>query len=255
MPIEEHDHQNPLRAAPRVLITSGPTQEPIDAVRYIGNRSSGRLGAALADEAARRGWPTTALVGMAAKLPQDPQVVTHRFRSTADLESLLRRELPRADVLVMAAAVADYRPKTAQTDLLGKMRREPGGLTLELEATPDLLKGCAERRRPGQLLVGFALEPRDEMAASARRKLDRKGIDLVIANPLETMDAASIEAVLFGRGGTGLESGLPTPGKVAKDDFAPWLLDNCIAVWLRLRANSGTGTNEPKPAGRTGAHG
>jgi phosphopantothenoylcysteine decarboxylase/phosphopantothenate--cysteine ligase len=238
-----------------VLITSGPTQEPIDAVRYIGNRSSGRLGAALADESARREWTTTILAGSGSKLPESPQVTVHRFRSTADLDALLRRELPHFDILIMAAAVADYRPKSSQTDLLGKMRREPGGLVLELEATPDLLKGCAERRLPGQVLTGFALEPREEMTASARRKLERKGIDLVVANPLETMDAGTIEATVFGRRGTGLEDGEGTPGPIPKEEFAPWLLDLCAGVWCRLGGGDSATNSEAKPAGRTGAHG
>ena len=208
----------------RLLITAGPTHEPIDAVRYIANRSSGRLGIALADAAAERGWAVTLLLGPTPLSPAHPRVRVVRFRSTADLESELRTHFGGCDVLVMAAAVADYRPRICEADLERKHRRRGEGMVLELAATPDLLAGVAARRRPDQTVVGFALEPRDEMLDSARRKLERKKVDLVVANPLETMDSPEIEAVVIGAPGTGMESGRPTPGRIAKADFAPWLL-------------------------------
>lgn len=218
----------PDHAAPespgRLLITAGPTHEPIDAVRYIGNRSSGRLGIALAEESVRRGWSCVLLLGPTPRAPADTRVRVHRFRTTADLESLLLEHQPRADVLVMAAAVADFRPSAADTALSGKRRRTGEGLTLHLEATPDLLAGCAARRRPGQLLVGFALEPREDLVASARAKLERKSVDLVVGNPLETMDSDLIEAVVVARDG----SERRTPGgegrSLDKGEFAGWLL-------------------------------
>lgn len=207
----------------RLLITAGPTHEPIDAVRYLANRSSGRLGIALAEQAAERGWAVTLLLGPTALAPTDPRIHLVRFQSTADLEQALIDHLPECDVLVMAAAVADYRPARADTD--AKMRRTGDALTLTLESTPDLLAGCAERRRDDQTLVGFALEPRDEMIASAKKKLARKSIDLVVANPLETMDAPDIEAIVVGREGTGFEDGRPTPGRIPKPEFASWLIN------------------------------
>ncbi len=97
----------------------------------------------------------------------------------------------------------------------------PARITLELESTPDLLAEGASRRRPGQVLVGFALEPRDRLMESAREKLARKGVDAIVANPLETMDGDSIEAVVLGSDG----SEVSTRGTVSKRDFAPWLLD------------------------------
>jgi len=217
----------------RLLITAGPTHEPIDAVRFIGNRSSGRLGVSLADEAARRGYSVTLLLGPTHLTPTDSSVRVRRFRTTADLESLLAEEVPNIDVLVMAAAVADYRPRADQTSPGGKRRRTDAGMTLELEGTPDLLAGCSKLRRPGQLFVGFALEPREEMLASARRKLERKKIDLVVANPLETMDGATIEATVLGRPGTCLEVGARTPGPIPKEAFGGWLLDRLEAVVAR----------------------
>lgn len=203
-----------------LLITAGPTHEPIDAVRFVGNRSSGRLGVALADEAARRGWGVTLLLGPVSVGPNDPRVRTERFRTCSDLQKLLAVHTPAANVLVMAAAVADYRPKVDPAFFGGKFRRHSTNLMLELEPTPDLLAEVSARRTPGQYLVGFALEPREELLASARAKLERKGIDLVVANPLETMDSPSIEAIALGRDGTETRTG----EAIAKEAFAGWLM-------------------------------
>ncbi|MFN0132149.1 MAG: phosphopantothenoylcysteine decarboxylase [Phycisphaerales bacterium] len=208
-------------SARTLLITAGPTHEPIDAVRFLGNRSSGRVGVALADEAARRGWAVTLLLGPVSRVPADSRVRVVRFRTCADLQGLLATETPRAGVLVMAAAVADYRPKIDPQFFGGKFRRKNENLMLELEPTPDLLAEVASRRTPGQLLVGFALEPRDELLASARSKLERKRIDMVVGNPLETMDGETIEAVVLGADG----SETRTAGAVAKSKFAGWLMD------------------------------
>ncbi len=220
---------------PSLLITAGPTYEPIDAVRFIGNRSSGRLGSALADEAARRAWPVTLMLGPNARAPADARVRVLRFESTADLQSLLEDQLPGHDVLVMAAAVADFRPAPDEIDPAGKRRRDKDGLTLRLEPTPDLLAACAARARPDQLLVGFALEPEAELLASARRKLARKSIDLIVANPLETMDSPSIRARLIGNPAKGLSTDVQTDGPVSKPAFAGWLLDQ-LAPLARQRA-------------------
>lgn len=210
----------------RLLITAGPTYEPIDAVRFIGNRSSGRLGSALADEAARSGWRVTLLLGPNAIRPSDPRVEVVRFQSTADLQSLLRSHLPQCDVLVMAAAVADFRPVADEVDPHGKRRRTKEGMTLQLEATPDLLLGCSSMARPDQLLVGFALEPEKDLLESARAKLRRKSIDLIVANPLETMDSPCIRAWLVGNPDRGLPLTLQTDGAMLKERFAAWLLEH-----------------------------
>lgn len=120
----------------------------------------------------------------------------------------------------MAAAVADYRPKVDPQFFGGKFRRKNEKLTLELEPTPDLLAQVALRRTPDQLLVGFALEPREELLASARQKLERKKIDLVVGNPLETMDGENIDAVVLGKDGTETR----TKGAMPKAEFAGWLM-------------------------------
>lgn len=215
-----------------MLITAGPTHEPIDAVRFIGNRSSGRLGIALAEHAAAAGWEVTLLLGpTTTPLPwgtnstvqadSHPRVV--RFRTTTDLERLLSQHWPGSDVLVMAAAVADYRPKPTPDGpdtSTGKLRRTGEDLVLHLESTPDLLAACGRNKRAGQMLVGFALEPRSGLMESASAKLARKRVDMIVANPLETMDAPTIEATVLGNEGIVAR----TEGAVLKEDFASWLL-------------------------------
>jgi phosphopantothenoylcysteine decarboxylase/phosphopantothenate--cysteine ligase len=140
-----------------------------------------------------------------------------RFGTAAELLALLKEEWPRHDLLVMAAAVADYRP-ARRVD--GKLRREDGPLTLELEPTQDILAGLAGTRSAHQYVVGFALERPEELAASAAAKLARKRADAIVANPLETMDSANVEGrVLFADGRTMAPSG----GRIPKAAFAAWL--------------------------------
>jgi len=230
----------PGDAPVRLLITAGPTHEPIDAVRFLGNRSSGRLGIALADHAADLGWDVRLLLGPTPLTPRSSRVSLVRFRTTADLRALLAQHLPWCDALIMAAAVADYTPVVDEPGSAepltrsGKIRRADHPLTLRLQPTPDLLAECSQRRRRGQLLVGFALEPRDHLLDSARSKLARKNLDYIVANPLETMDADTIEATLLGAD----HSARSTPGLIPKHDFAPWLLSAlapAIAANLPLR--------------------
>ena len=137
-----------------MLVTAGGTREPIDAVRFIGNRSSGRMGFALADEAARRGAEVTVVAANVA-LPRNPAVRYVDVETAAELATATAAEFERADVLLMAAAVADYRPASARADKIKKTEAE---LELRLERTEDVLSGLAARRRPGQLIVGFAAE-------------------------------------------------------------------------------------------------
>ena len=209
---------------PRLLVTAGPTHEPIDEVRYIANRSSGRMGLALAAAGSASGFPTTLLLGPTHLQPFGTNLAVHRFRSAADLEALLTVLWPDHDVLIMAAAVSDYRPRHRAA---GKLRRDAGGLTLELESTPDLVGGLAERSRPDQYRIGFALAARDVLDDVSREKLDAKHLDAIVANPLETMDAAEIEGVLIDRSGGRASPG----GAVSKESFAQWLVDAAAARW------------------------
>lgn len=195
----------------RLLITAGPTHEPIDSVRFIGNRSSGAMGIAIAEAVAGLGHPCTLLLGPTSLTSLHSSVTVKRFRTTADLERLLVHEFPHCDVLVMAAAVADYRPPLPRRGrTAGKIPRSRKGLILRLEPTPDLVAGVAARRKRDQTVVGFALEPQAAMRRRAARKLARKGLDLIVANPLETMESPHIRAVVIGAEGPVLTQSRPT---------------------------------------------
>lgn len=204
-----------------MLITAGPTHEPLDAVRYIANRSSGRMGYCLAEAAVDAGWDVTLLLGPVALTPP-ARVETQRFESTDDLMALLGEHFPRSRVLIMAAAVADYRPREPAAH---KLPRTGIRLGIELEPTPDLVAACAARKHPGQRIIGFALEDRETLEARARDKLSRKGLDAIVANPLETMGAERISAVVYTAAG---EMITPPCAPLGKPDFARWLID-----WLQ----------------------
>ncbi|MHB1326859.1 MAG: bifunctional phosphopantothenoylcysteine decarboxylase/phosphopantothenate--cysteine ligase CoaBC [Gemmatimonadales bacterium] len=161
----------------RVVVTAGPTREAIDPVRVVTNRSSGKMGYRLAEAAWLRGAEVTLIAGPGA-LPDPEGITVERIESTAELDAAVRRHLPEADLLVMAAAPADYRP-VAPADR--KRPREQGPLALEFEPTADILLGTKGLRKPGALVVGFALETGDAVAKAAA-KLARKGLDLIVAN-------------------------------------------------------------------------
>lgn len=165
----------------RVLVTAGGTREPIDSVRYVGNRSSGRMGVAIATEAAKRGADVTLVAANVGIEIPDP-VRAIRVETASELEDACRSAFSECDVLVMAAAVADFRPSTAVDDKIKKTARD--SLALELEPTTDVLSALAELRRPGQTLVGFAAEHGGDPAAHGRVKLERKRVDAVVVNDI-----------------------------------------------------------------------
>jgi phosphopantothenoylcysteine decarboxylase/phosphopantothenate--cysteine ligase len=169
----------------RMLVTAGGTREPIDSVRYVGNRSSGRMGFAVAQEAAARGADVT-VVAANVSLPRADGVRYEDVETAAELEQLARRLFPEADVLVMAAAVADFRPPQAEAQKLSKSGRD--SLELRLEPTTDVLAALSAERRPEQLLVGFAAEHGDGGVDRAREKLERKGLHAVVVNDISRDD-------------------------------------------------------------------
>lgn len=200
----------------KMLVTAGPTHEPIDPVRYLANRSTGRTGAAIAEAAADAGWAVTLLLGPGgASAP--PGLKTVRFETSNELEQLLGKYFPICDVLVMTAAVADYRPAQIRFD---KMTRGDGPMTLELEPVADLVAECAARKRSNQFIVGFALEETRGLLERAQEKLKRKHLDAIVANPLPTMGAGEIDATLLTASGETHE-----PGKMDKRRFADWIVD------------------------------
>ncbi|MET0461237.1 MAG: bifunctional phosphopantothenoylcysteine decarboxylase/phosphopantothenate--cysteine ligase CoaBC [Ilumatobacteraceae bacterium] len=159
----------------RVVVTAGGTREPIDAVRVIANRSSGKQGYAIAAEAAARGADVVLL--STVDLPVPPGVRVESVETAAQLQRAVEAE-SGADVIVMAAAVADFRPKQAAT---GKIKKHEGVPEIVLEPTPDILAGLGANKRPGQVLVGFAAETSD-LVANAQSKLLAKRLDLIVGN-------------------------------------------------------------------------
>jgi phosphopantothenoylcysteine decarboxylase / phosphopantothenate---cysteine ligase len=176
----------PLTAR-RILVTAGPTHEPIDAVRFVGNRSSGKMGFAVAREASRRGAAVTLVAGP-TYLPAPPGVEVIRVETAEEMRDAILARFDQADAVVKAAAVADWRPKERAE---GKMKKDAGAPEVLLEPTPDILRELGERKG-NRVLVGFAAETED-LEAAGREKLRGKHLDLVVVNEV-------------GRPGTGFEA-------------------------------------------------
>ena len=214
----------------RVLVTAGGTREPVDAVRFLGNRSSGRMGFALAEAAARRGAAVT-VVAANVTLPRHPAVRYVDVATAADLHDACLDAFGASDVLLMAAAVADFRPKDPHAQ---KIKKDRGVPTLELEPTPDVLADLGAARRADQTLVGFAAETGEGGLESARGKLGRKNLDLVVLNdvalPGIAFDAPENEVVLVAADGG--ERAIPRGTKAVVADA---ILDEVI----RLRSGHG----------------
>jgi len=213
----------------RVLVTAGGTREPIDEVRYIGNRSSGRMGAALAAEASSRGARVTLILAN-GEVEAESSVEVILVETAAELSSALDSAFPNCDLLLMAAAVADFRPSGSVT---GKIDKSKGAPRIELESVPDLLSGLAARRGEGQLIVGFAAEHGDGVAR-ASAKLDAKGLDAIVFNDISQpdigFDSHDNAVTLITRSG---ETAVP---KAPKHEIAARILDLCVA----LRAPGGS---------------
>jgi phosphopantothenoylcysteine decarboxylase / phosphopantothenate---cysteine ligase len=210
---------NSLLQGKTVLVSAGGTREPLDAVRFVGNRSSGRMGVALATEARRRGAEVTLLAANLA-VPAPVGVTLVETPTAADLEREALTHAAEADIVVMAAAVADYRPAEA---LAAKRPKDAATWTLELEPTIDVLSALGEHRREGQLLVGFAAETGEAGLERARQKLARKGADLFVFNDVSRpdigFDASGNEVTLIGG------SGERTVAKAPKEEIAAAILD------------------------------
>lgn len=159
-----------------VVVSAGGTREPIDAVRVIANRSSGKQGYAVAAEAAQRGARVSLVTTVDLPTPDGVEVL--RVETAAEMQAAMESLAGTADVIVMAAAVADFRPVRVEQ---GKIKKDAGVPAIELEPTPDILAGLGAAKRPGQILVGFAAETSD-LLGHAAAKLERKRLDLIVAN-------------------------------------------------------------------------
>lgn len=187
-------------AGKRLLINAGPTQEAIDPVRYIGNRSTGRMGFALAAEAALRGAHVELMAGPVGLTLDRPGVVRTDVVSAAEMAVACKERFAACDVAILSAAVADWRPAAPAGE---KLKKADAQRTLELEPTEDILAWMGAHKREGQRLVGFALETTDELA-HARGKLERKNLDLIVLNSLRDQGAGfghdTNRVTLIGRG-------------------------------------------------------
>ena len=214
---------SPLRGR-RVLVSAGGTREPVDAVRFVGNRSSGRMGVALAAEARRRGAHVT-LLAANLSVPAPVGVDVIETPTAADLEREAHARAAAADVVVMAAAVADYRPAAA---LAGKRPKDDAAWTLDLEPTADVLAALGAGRHDGQVLVGFAADHGDAGLERARGKLARKGADLFVFNDVSRsdigFDARDNEVTLVSAAGE------RTLAKAPKEEIAAAILDEVEAL-------------------------
>ena len=167
-----------------VTVTAGPTQEALDPVRYLTNHSTGRMGYAIAREAMLRGADVTLISGPTA-LKSVPGVKTVDVVSAKDMFEAVQAALPETDILVKAAAVADYRPANVADD---KIKKQDGDMAIPLERTDDILGWVAEHRHPGLFVCGFPMETRD-MIENSKKKLDRKHLDMIAANNLKVAGA------------------------------------------------------------------
>ncbi len=204
----------------RILITAGATYEPLDSVRYLGNRSSGQLGALLGLAAAIESYEVTLLLGQNSVHPAcHPRVQTIPFSSTRDLSAKLSELWPSHDILIMAAAVADFTLKGGQTD--GKIRRGEE-MTINLCPTQDIVAGLASSKRDDQRVICFALEDPEKLQVAAKEKLQRKHVDAIVANPLETMESNTISADILCKDGRQMS----LPENLPKSHFARWFIEH-----------------------------
>lgn len=216
-----------------VLVTAGPTQEAADPVRYLTNHSTGKMGYAIATVCARRGASVTLVSGPTAlKKPQFVRTV--EITTAKEMFEAVTERAAEQDIIVKAAAVADYRPKSVSSE---KMKKKDGELTLELERTDDILAWLGGHKRPGQFLCGFAMETQD-LIGNARQKLQKKNLDMIVANSLR------VEGAGFG-GDTNVvtmitENEEISLGKISKEETASKIMDRI----LEIRAAEDNGGSE-----------
>jgi phosphopantothenoylcysteine decarboxylase/phosphopantothenate--cysteine ligase len=201
----------------KALVTAGPTHEPVDPVRYIGNQSTGKMGVALARELARRGASVDLVLGPSPIEINDPRIRVTRIQSAEEMYNACIELFPAARIAVMSAAVADYRPASFSQE---KIKKNSETFTLELSRTKDILRALGEKKKSGQVLVGFALENTDE-AEYARKKLKSKNADMIVLNSLNDAGAGfgydTNQVTIFEKNGTVVPYGQKSKQQVARD--------------------------------------
>ncbi|MEO7369405.1 MAG: bifunctional phosphopantothenoylcysteine decarboxylase/phosphopantothenate--cysteine ligase CoaBC [Ilumatobacteraceae bacterium] len=224
-----------------VVVTAGGTREPIDAVRVIANRSSGKQGYALAAEAVALG-ARVSLVSTVS-LPTPPGAELHVVETAAEMQAAVEALATTADIVVMAAAVADFRPKVSEP---GKIKKSDGVPEIILEATPDILAALGARKAPGQILVGFAAETAD-LLKNAEAKLQRKNLDLVVANDVSAPQVGfqhDTNAVTLLR-----RSGAPTTIALTDKRSVARAILECVVELRSGVSSTGPSTTEPTDSG------
>ena len=207
----------------KILVTAGPTREAIDPVRYITNHSTGKMGYAVAKAAALRGADVTLVTGK-TDTPKPRFVKLIEIQSAADMFEAVTAAAAEQDIIIKAAAVADYRPKSVGTE---KTKKTEGDMAIELERTDDILKWLGAHRREGQFLCGFSMETQN-MLQNSRVKLDKKNIDMIVANNLKVEGAGfgtdtNVVTIITRERNLELE-------KMTKEEVADRLLDEILAV-------------------------
>ena len=207
----------------KILVTAGPTREAIDPVRYITNHSTGKMGYAVAKAAALRGADVTLVTGK-TDTPKPRFVKLIEIQSAGDMFEAVTAAAAEQDIIIKAAAVADYRPKSVGTE---KTKKTDGDMAIELERTDDILKWLGAHRREGQFLCGFSMETQN-MLENSRVKLDKKNIDMIVANNLKVEGAGfgtdtNVVTIITRERNLELE-------KMTKEEIADRLLDEILAV-------------------------
>lgn len=202
----------------KVLVTAGPTREPIDPVRYVSNASSGKMGYAIARAARRRGAEVV-LVSGPSFLPRPEGVTFVPVRTAEEMLDACVRHFPQSTLVIMAAAVADYRPTKSYPS---KVKKDAALLSIEMERTDDVLKKLGTLKKKGQTLIGFALET-DSLEENAKKKLKDKGLDLVVANTPAGLDSDTNQVTILGRDGV-VDRLAPLP----KEEVADIILNRAL---------------------------
>jgi phosphopantothenoylcysteine decarboxylase/phosphopantothenate--cysteine ligase len=215
--LEENFFLSTELAGKKALVTAGPTYEPIDPVRFIGNHSSGKMGIAIAEELARRGANVHLVLGPSGFKTSLPGIHIHKVQTAEEMYQVCVREFPGADLAVMSAAVADYTPVETARE---KIKKSSDSLVIELTRTKDILKSLGEMKRKGQLLVGFALETTNEREY-ALSKLQSKNADMVVLNSLNDEGAGfgvdTNKITIFEKNGAEIPYERKLKQQVAKD--------------------------------------
>jgi len=201
----------------KVLVTAGPTHEPLDPVRYIGNQSTGKMGVAIANELAQRGAVVELILGPSSLEINDPRIHVTRVQSAEEMYTACLREFPSTQIAVMSAAVADYTPVSFSPE---KIKKNTDTFTIELSRTKDILRELGQLKKAGQILVGFALENKDE-EAYARKKLKLKNADMIVLNSLNDPGAGfgydTNQVTIFEKNGTEIPYTRKSKQQVARD--------------------------------------